>query len=72
VIGEGFGAQEGSVKFSDKGTGREITVSVTKWENKQIDVDVPSGVNAGMEVEIVVTNHNSKSSDPFKFSITAE
>ena len=69
VIGEGFGTK-GSVKFNDKGEGKEIAVTVSKWEDKQIEVDVSTELKSGMTVEIVVTNDNGKPSDPASYKIT--
>jgi hypothetical protein len=72
VNGEGFGTQQGkgAVKVKDKNSGTIIMVTDIKWEDKKIEVTVPSGLKPGMfDVNIVVTNDSEKSSDPYPFKI---
>ena len=67
VIGEGFGDQQGTVKFTDKDAGNDVTVTVSKWSDKQIEVDVLTELNVGTSVNAVVTNDNGISSKPYSF-----
>ncbi len=70
VLGEGFGTKQGkgTVKFSGKGIDKEGSVAEGAWNDTQIEVTVPSGMNG--KVNIVVTNDNGISSQPFNFQIT--
>lgn len=62
VIGEGFGKDQGTVMFNDK------KGKVTHWDEKQINVTIPSDAQVGT-VNIVVTNDNGDPSQPRLYTI---
>ncbi|NTU42209.1 MAG: hypothetical protein HGA78_03990 [Nitrospirales bacterium] len=67
VAGEGFGnsQEKGKIKVIDKGSNHEITNTVGHWDDKAINVEVTGTLNAGAQIDVVVTNDSGKSSDPY-------
>ncbi len=71
VIGEGFGEPQGkgTVKLRHMASGKEVEMTVSTWKDKEINVDVTANLITGTQVDIIVTNGNEKSSEPFQFKI---